>query len=212
MIWITHSSQFSLVHHQDKGIFFFDTTLLLEKFLQWLPYWTCLEVYCLSPALTVSIVSRKGLVSIRCTNRLLARKAWKCLSFALCSTYYYRFSSFDENCSSDACIPSKELLELLDAIYPGLLAISPSFLNIESRERLVLLLWDFVFLVSEETNKRIMDAHFPNYSPLKWRDVPKLVDNTVNDQRSTDSLVLRLLLSDPLVNMDKCDRDTIKQT
>jgi hypothetical protein len=96
-------------------------------------------------------------------------------------------------------MPSEELLGLFDAIYPGLLDRSPSFLNIESRERLVVLLWDFVSLVSQQTNKRIMNAHFPHYSPLTEKDVPKLVDDNVVDHRNSESLVVTLLLSDPLV-------------
>lgn len=199
MIWVTDNAHFAHVHSHDSGVFFFDTTSLLEQFLQWLPRWSCCEVYCLSPGLAVSIVSRKALVSIRCRDRLVARNAWKQLSLSLCSTYRYLFSSFDTACDTNACMPSEELLGLFDAIYPGLLDRSPSFLNIESRERLVVLLWDFVSLVSQQTNKRIMNAHFPHYSPLTEKDVPKLVDDNVVDHRNSESLVVTLLLSDPLV-------------
>jgi hypothetical protein len=99
-------------------------------------------------------------------------------------------------------MPSEELVALIDAIYPGLLGLSRSFLNIESRERLMVLLWDFVFLVSEQTNKRIMNAHFAHYSPLTSKNVPRLIDDNVEDQRNNDSLVVVLLLSDPLVEME----------
>ena len=204
MLWITHSRQFLNVNSQDKGVFFFDSTELLMRFVKGISTWTCLEVYCLSPELTISIVSRKRLVCIRsffarswkCDN--VAVRIWKHLSFSLCSDYRYLFLPLNtQQISPDISVPSQQLLDLFEAIYPGLLGTSQTFLNVQSRRRLEHLLWDFVFLVSEDTNERMMKQHFPSFAPLFKKQVPRLVQSATNNNE--ESFLFQLLLSDPLV-------------